>query len=148
MTTGSEIQERIDQFPQLCRKNGLKVTPQRVAIFEMLARAETHPTPEEVFAEVRRHTPSISLATVYKILELFQDRGFVNRVSTRGQVSRYDARVGNHHHVVCTRCGAIADVSPGEFGDHAVQFPALPGFQVFGYEIQFQGLCKCCTAQA
>ena len=139
-----KTRQRIQDFPASCRQAGLKLTPQRSSIFAMLASTDVHPTPEEVYSEIRKSTPSISLATVYKILDLFHDRGFIRRVSTRGQVARYDANVDPHHHLICSSCGRIRDISfagnpPGE-----MPVPDSDGFQVSGYEIQFHGICSDC----
>ncbi len=141
-------QQRIAEFPASCRKAGLKVTLQRSAIFAMLASTDSHPTPEEVYSEIRRSMPSISLATVYKILDMFHSRGFARRVSTQGQVARYDANMDSHHHLICGNCGRIRDI--GLNGGGAAQFP-IPepaGFQVSDYEIQFHGTCADCAAPA
>lgn len=141
-------QQRIVEFPASCRKAGLKLTQQRSAIFAMLASTDSHPTPEEVYSEIRRSMPSISLATVYKILDLFHSRGFVRRVSTQGQVARYDANVETHHHLICSNCGRIRDIVLN--GDDAARYPipASAGFQVSDYEIQFHGTCADCAAPA
>ena len=139
-------QTRIAEFPGVCRRAGLKVTSQRSAIFSMLATTDAHPTPEEVYSEIRKSAPSISLATVYKILDLFHDRGFIRRVSTQGQVARYDANIDPHHHLICSGCGRIRDIS---FAQNVPAREALPdsaGFRVSNYEIQFHGLCSDCQA--
>ena len=136
-------QQRIAEFPDACRRAGLKVTPQRSVIFAMLASTDVHPTPEEVYSEIRKSSPSISLATVYKILDLFHARGFIRRVSTRDQVARYDARTERHYHAVCKRCGAIEDV-------RAEAAPPLPqgdlagGFDVHDVDVVLRGLCHHC----
>ena len=144
MASQELLQRRIDAFPENCRKAGLKLTPQRSAIFSMLASTESHPTPEEVYSEIRKNTPSISLATVYKVLDLFHSRGFVRRVSTRDQVARYDAHVEPHHHLICTACGRIQDVADNAIAPAGVGVPGNTDFLVRDYEIQFHGLCGAC----
>ncbi|MEE8395235.1 MAG: Fur family transcriptional regulator [bacterium] len=141
-----DVQERIDGFPRLCRSTGLKVTPQRVAIFNMVVSTDSHPTPEDVYSEIRRSTPSISLATVYKILDLFREKGFIYKVSTPGQVTRYDGRVASHHHAICNACGKIQDVFADSVSALPVSPPGKADFQVTDYEIQFRGLCGDCAA--
>lgn len=138
--------QRITEFPEACRKAGLKVTPQRAAIFSMLASTDVHPTPEEVYSEIHKSTPSISLATVYKILDLFHDRGFIRRVSTSEQVARYDANLDSHHHLICSVCGRIRDITFGQGLSAHAALPASDGFKISGYEIQFHGTCNDCQA--
>lgn len=143
MLANALIQERMRGFPGRCRAEGLKVTHQRSAIFRALAATDRHPSPEEVYAQVRAELPSISLATVYKVLDLFQRHGFLRRVSTEQQAARYDANLAPHHHLVCDRCGSIQDVPVPPNSD----LPAVPAgvdFSVSHTDILFRGLCGAC----
>lgn len=148
MMTHAETEQRIAEFPATCRASGLKVTPQRSAIFAMLAATDAHPSPEEVYSAIRQATPSISLATVYKILELFHNRGFIRRVSTLDQVTRYDANVHPHHHLICSQCGRIQDIDVEKIAGKPPEMPRLPDFQVNEYEVQFHGVCSDCQPRA
>ena len=142
MLTQETIQNRIKHFPETCKAAGLKVTHQRTAVYSMLAATETHPSPEEVYTAIRESLPSISLATVYKILDLFHKRGFLRKVSTENQVARYDANVGQHHHMICNKCGTIMDVSSN--GMEVSPEVKAQGFQVDHYDIVFYGRCASC----
>ena len=144
MPSQEQIQHRIERFPAMCREAGLKVTPQRSAVYAMLAGAENHPSPEEVYGALRKTHPSISLATVYKILDLFHARGYVRRVSSLERVRRYDARTEPHHHAICSACGKIQDVSAEALGVSTPSIPEGLGFAVEGFEILFHGLCESC----
>lgn len=139
-------EQRIVGFPEACRRAGLKVTPQRSAIFAMLASTDVHPTPEEVYSQILKSAPSISLATVYKILDLFHARGFIRRVSTQDQVARYDANMEPHHHLICSVCGRIRDISSEQRVPVETALPESDGFRVSNYEIQFHGKCSDCQA--
>ena len=147
MLAQAQIQERIRNFPERCRAAGLKVTHQRTAIYGVLAATESHPSPEEVYESVRPDLPSISLATVYKVLDLFQRHGFLRRVSTEHQVARYDANMGTHHHLVCDGCGRIQDVSVSLPGG-SLESEAGADFSVSHYDIIFHGLCRDCRKAA
>lgn len=140
--------ERLANFPVLCRAAGLKITQQRLAVYAMLAGSESHPTPEEVFESIRGGLPSLSLATVYKILDQFQRSGFVRKVSTEGQAARYDAKVEPHHHLVCTACGAIQDIQLEAEPDLSRGLPADAEFWVARYDVIFHGLCGACRKSA
>ncbi|MBI4083992.1 MAG: transcriptional repressor [Candidatus Lambdaproteobacteria bacterium] len=144
---GGAISQRIAEFPKRCRAAGLKVTPQRMAVYSMLIATDRHPCPDDVYTAIRSDIPAISLATVYKILDLFQERGFVRRVSTEGQVARYDAMLDPHHHLVCSSCGRIQDLMGGEFPPLQLTLPAEFDFQATGIEIQFHGQCGACSRQ-
>lgn len=143
MLNPAEIEARIERFPQRCRDAGLKVTPQRTAIYGMLASTGLHPTAEEVYGEILSQIPSISLATVYKVLDQFCQKGFLRKVSTETQVARYDANLSPHHHLVCSSCGTIMDVKK----DVPVERPfisAESGFRVSHYDVIFHGQCAAC----
>lgn len=143
MLKQQDIEERIRRFPALCRVAGLKVTHQRTAIFGMLAATEGHPTPETVYSVIRRRLPSISLATVYKVLDQFHRHGFLHKVSTENQVARYDANLAPHHHLICEGCGKIQDVDPAPAaGD--LPAPGVGDFRVVHCEVIFHGLCASC----
>ncbi len=143
MLTSGEIQERIEQFPRRCREAGMKVTHQRSAIYAMLAGTESHPSPEEVYTQIRAQLPSISLATVYKVLDQFHRSGFLRKVSTENQVARYDANMRPHHHLVCDQCGVIQDVDTN--GNAAVAKRAMKnGFKVTRYDLIYHGICPVC----
>lgn len=144
MIPQATVDDRIHKFPELCKSAGLKVTHQRTAVYAMLAGTDSHPSPEEVYSSIRRDLPSISLATVYKILDLFHKHGFLRRVSTDGQVARYDANVDAHHHLICARCGGIQDVTVHGCDDLQVDVPDGAALQVGSYDIIFHGLCGGC----
>ena len=138
------VNERLADFPTRCHAAGLKITQQRLAVYAMLAGSVNHPTPEEVFESIRGGLPSLSLATVYKILDQFQRSGFVRKVSTEGQAARYDAKVEPHHHLVCTGCGAIQDIQLKSEPDLSRGLPADAEFCVTRYDVIFHGLCGAC----
>lgn len=147
MSAQQHSEERIENFAARCREAGLKVTHQRQAIYAMMARTETHPTPEDVYARIRRELPSISLATVYKILDLFHRHGFLRKVSTENQVARYDANVAPHHHLVCSACGRIRDVTLDEQRVNGlVPQQTSEDFSVTHADVIFHGLCGECRA--
>lgn len=144
-TEQAESTAQIVAFPRVCREAGLKVTPQRVAVYAMLASVESHPSPEDVYAAIRRELPSVSLATIYKILDLFHAHGFIRRVSTERQVARYDARLEVHHHLICSKCGRIQDVLLPEGASAGMHLPDSVDFHPSAYELLFHGLCGDCA---
>lgn len=127
---------------------GLRATPQRLAVYDQLARCLDHPTAEEVFHATRRQMPKISLATVYKALEALVAVGVVGRLSPCDGVgsARYDARRDKHYHFRCLETGAIHDL-PTRYDPNLVDRldPLLAeelrnrGFQVTGYRLELLG---------
>jgi len=141
---------------QLFRNLGLKVTPQRELIFEILWGADDdpaashpaagHPTADAVFAEARQRMPMISLRTVYQTLNDLAYMGELHHLDLGTGSSRYDPNTEVHHHLVCTSCGKVRDV----FADYsAIRVPggAASGFQVGAAEVVFRGLCDDCQTR-
>jgi Fe2+ or Zn2+ uptake regulation protein len=130
------------------RTRGQRVTPQRLAIATAVRDLDTHVTAEQVFSRVAQRFPGVSLPTVYATLELLEDLGFVRRLAGRAGVTVYDPRVDEHHHLVCSRCGAIADVD-GHIDDAGLRESAVgAGFTPEGCQVVISGLCADCSARS
>lgn len=131
-----------------CRTRGVKITPQRVAIFEALLHGEGHLSAEEVYGDVRRRYPSLSFATVYNTLQLLVEMGRVREVIVDELRRRYDVNTDPHHHAICRGCHRITDIRPedaGPAGGPSADLRAY-GFHVESVAIEFTGLCSRCTA--
>jgi Fur family peroxide stress response transcriptional regulator len=126
-----------------CRAAGLKVTPQRLAIYEALAKRADHPSPEEVWNAVRPQMPTLSLATVYKTLDALAQAGLVAQVAHRGDTKRFDANVEPHHHLICRACSRIADFVDARL-DILPDVGAL-GFSADEVKAQIFGVCGDCA---
>ena len=127
------------------RERGQRVTPQRLVVARVLEELDRHATAELVFGEVSARMPGVSLPTVYATLELLEELGLVVRVASEGGAVVYDPRTDDHHHLVCRRCGAIADV------DATVQTAAVlgaaraAGFAPDTTQVVVKGLCAVCA---
>lgn len=93
----------------LLKDNELKATPQRIAVLKVLDK-HTHPTMDELFADIKDEHPSISLATVYKNVSTLKNAGVVAEVNMPNGKMRYDIYLKPHIHVVCDKCHNIVDV--------------------------------------
>ncbi len=89
--------------------SGLKVTHQRIAVYEALANSKEHPTAEMLTEHVNEKYPYISTATVYKTLDTFVQKGLIFKVKTDSDKMRYDASTEQHHHIYCKDTGEIKD---------------------------------------
>lgn len=140
----AEIDRKVDELIQRCRARGMNVTPQRMAIYRALLEADDHPSPELLYRRVRPAMPSMSLATIYKALDALVDLGLAQEVSATGDVKRYDANMGRHHHLLCTGCGAIRDFED-ESLDRVAPPRRLGGFVAHTVSVQIAGLCASCA---
>ncbi|WP_083259967.1 Fur family transcriptional regulator [Cellulosimicrobium cellulans] len=127
------------------REHGLRVTAARLAVLDAVGTRQ-HADADAVLQSVRTALGSVSVQAVYDVLHTLTDHGLLRRIEPAGHPARYERRLGdNHHHVVCRRCGAVADV------DCAVgQAPCLvpsdtSGFRVDTAEVTFWGLCPDCA---
>ncbi len=125
------------------REHGLQVTYQRLAIYQALLDSKDHPSAEEVYQQVRRRFPMVSLGTVYKTLERFHEVKLIQRVSPVTDVARYEAKKSAHHHLICLECQTIVDFEDPTL-DEKIQLPEESGFQVLQRQVVLQGLCPQC----
>lgn len=135
-------------FIGLCRKAGLKVTPQRIEIYRVLAATDEHPDAETIFCRVRMRFPTISFNTVYQNLKTLQEKGLVARTDTPVARTRLDANVTPHHHFVCERCGAIRDVFCRAYD----RLPLPRNAEAIGLvrlvRVEVRGVCNACRTNA
>jgi Fe2+ or Zn2+ uptake regulation protein len=134
MRTPAELSERF-------RSSGLKVTPQREAVFRALLGNELHPTAESVHAVVTAEMPSVSLRTVYQVLNDLASMGEIHALDLGTGAARFDPNVDAHHHLVCTSCGKVRDV----YVDPVTVPTDADGFTVESAEVVFRGRCATCS---
>ena len=136
MKTPAELTDRF-------RSEGLKVTPQRQAVFRVLHDNHVHPSAEAVHAEIVREMPTVSLRTVYQTLNDLTDMGELGHLHVGTGSTRFDPNIEPHHHLVCEACGRVIDV-PVDFPEVTVPTGAGDGFTVTRTEIVFRGVCATC----
>lgn len=96
-------------FEDTLRQHGLKATPQRVAVLNELGK-KTHPTMDEIYAGIKSLHPTVSLATVYKNLNVLKEKGVVIEINMPNGKMRYDYLAKPHMHIACSSCGSIEDM--------------------------------------
>ncbi len=141
-----DLARRCARFQELCRTRGIRVTAQRLAVYRALAEDATHPTAESIHARLRGSMSSLSPATVYRVLEFLEKEDLVRRVSTTEGVSRFDAKISWHQHLVCRGCGLMTDYEQGL--PPGLRLPRLGtgGFVAENYDIRVIGLCSKCRS--
>jgi len=125
---------------------GLRVTEPRVAVLGVLEQ-ESHIEAERVFRAVLPLVPGTSVQAVHGILAAFTQAGLVRRIEPAHSPALYERRVGdNHHHVVCTGCGAVEDIDCAVGHSPCLTPSSSNGFQIQTAEVTFWGLCPACQA--
>lgn len=126
------------------KKKGLKMTPQRLAIIEVLsAMRDLHPSAGEVYREARKIRRGLSLSTTYATLNQLSAHGIIKTLEFDTGENRYEANIGEHVNLICKGCGKIVD--------YEVSAPADPGevekrtgFSVSGTRLEYYGYCEEC----
>ena len=131
-------------FREVCQANGIAVTHQRQMLYEVMKTMQGHPSPEEVYARVKKKVPAISLATVYKNIHLFVESGVFSKVSMHHGSLRVEMNEEAHHHMVCSKCKAITDIGEKELGLVSKKNRLPGGFLVERYAVDVIGLCANC----
>ena len=96
-------------FREKLQERGLKVTPQREAIYEAIVKLSNHPTAENVIEYIKSNNPNISVGTVYKVLDSLVENKLLKKVKTEKEIMRYDAVLSKHHHLYCADTDRIED---------------------------------------
>ena len=124
---------------------GLRMTRQRKAVLDYLAPSAVHPSARQVFDEVSKAYPEISLATVYNTLATLVRMDLVKVMEFDALDNRYDTNLSPHINLICTSCGKIQDLKEG--------LPAQParvknetGFEVLDYRMEYYGICEACRS--
>jgi Fur family peroxide stress response transcriptional regulator len=138
---------RLAEFAERCRKGGLAVTPQRLAIIKALLTSAEHPRADAVYEIVRREHPHISLATVHRTLETLCEIGEARKVTTLHDSARYDGNLAPHHHVVCVKCRRVRDIEIPELEQVLRGRAAIGDFKVLGSSLEIQALCADCSEE-
>ena len=95
----------------------LRVTQQRIIIYKELYQTKEHPTAEIIYSKIKDEYPSLSLATVYKTLDIFEKNGLVIKIKTNDDSVHYDANVSFHHHLICSKTNRIIDYMDEDFSE-------------------------------
>ena len=140
-----DLDRKLESFEDLCHRNGLKVTPQRVAVYKALIATDMHPTAEEVRRIVRQDIANISLDTVNRTLLTLTEIGAAFLVEGTGQPRRYDGGTDDHQHFRCIKCGKIVDFYHESFDNIHVPDALKDRFKILRKTVYFEGLCERCA---
>ena len=121
---------------------GLRLTPQRQQVYDVLLQKRDHPTAEEVFIRAKKAMPEISHATVYNCLDGLVKCGLARQVQLERGATRFCPNMTEHGHFHCSACGTIYDVAL----PHELPCVAIPrGFEPQSYDVTIHGVCADCA---
>jgi len=135
---------RLDEFKERCKAFGLKITPQRIAIYQEVVHASDHPSAEAIYRNIREAHPNISFDTVNRTLLTLAEMGFIQVVEGSGDVRRFDSNAEPHHHLRCHQCGAIIDFYQKKYDRLEIPKDIREKFSVHKIRVVLEGYCNSC----
>lgn len=134
----------MDWFIGLCRSSGLRVTPQRIAIYQELAGSEKHPSAEMLYESLKPNMPTLSFDTVNRTLLTFSQIGAAFIVEGSGDARRFDAGLEKHQHFKCVKCKRIVDFHHEPFDEIELPSGVAEKFTVLRKTVYLEGICDTC----
>ncbi len=138
----------MEELQAVAHASGFRLTHQRVAILQAVARMDQHPDAETVWRSVRSRIPTLSLTTVYRTLWLLADAGVVVAVAPGGGRVRFDVNLEPHAHFVCIRCGATRDLTACDESLACIADRASSLGRVVTTSVEVRGMCAECERAA
>ena len=138
---------KLRAFRELSRQIGLKLTHQRLVIFNVLSSMLNHPSAEDVFEEVKNRIPTIAFDTVYRTLALFERHGLISKVNYLDSRTRYDSVAERHCHLICTRCRKIEDFYWAEVDQLQIPKETKLWGSIKNKYVELRGLCQDCLTK-
>ena len=139
------MQQTDEELIASIQDKGLKVTPQRLAIFRYLSDNETHPSAETIFEDIKKELPTISQGTVYKTLSTLTEMGVIRELKIGNGHSRYDSNTTVHINVICPNCNKITDYQSKEIINFWDTIANDIGGDIIGQRLDIYKKCKDCT---
>jgi len=130
----------------LLRQEGYKLTPQRRAIINAIAKSSSHVTPAELYERAHSEHPGVGLVTVYRTLKMLSALGLICEMHNEGNSHSYLLRkpAEHHHHLVCSGCGFVVDFANCILNDLEQQLVDSTGFVMEDHLLEFHGRCPAC----
>ncbi len=136
----------IDQL----RDAGIRLTPQRALVLDVVYHSDGHLTADEVYEQVHAQSPQVDLSTVYRNLVFLRQQGLIGELRLEGQPARFEAvRSGHeHHHAVCSGCGRMIEVEHDDLAGLEAALLTKYGFRLALVHLTLPGLCHECASAA
>jgi Fur family peroxide stress response transcriptional regulator len=144
----AEHRKRFEIIIEKLRGNGHKITPQRLAIVKILAKSEGHPSVENIYDQIKKDFPTMSLATVYRNILLIKSLGEVLELGFPDGSNRYDGKKPTPHpHVICIKCKKIVDPDLDSLDEMTEAVAETTRFKILNHRLDFFGICSNCMAE-
>ena len=144
---GTELKTQansVEHFKERCKTHKIKLTPQRLIIYEELMKNQEHPSTEMVYQRVKKIFPTISFDTVNRTLLTFAEMGVAGILEGSGNPKRFDGNTDEHHHFQCVRCKRVVDIYEAAYDHLTVPQALQEQFVIFKATVHIEGLCDEC----
>lgn len=122
----------------------LRMTHQREVILDEIKKSRNHPTADELYERIKKKLPRISLATVYRNLEIMSESGLINKLEISGRQKRFDWDLNQHDHIYCVQCHRVDNINLADKKSVALPPEQNHGYKVSGCRVEFYGICPKC----
>lgn len=147
MLTMRDSAHKLEQLITKSKEKGLKLTPQRKVIFDILAESNRHLTVDDIYQKAKTVYPMLSPATVYRNVEQMVDAGLLTHLELSGASMRYDTNLEEHHHFVCDKCGKVFDLYLKDFSYEVDSEKShLDDVRVDSKQLYLHGACRECSS--
>lgn len=134
----------MDNITSIFKEKKLKLTPQRLAVYQYLIGTKEHPSAEAIYKALQPIYPTMSLATVYKALKTLVEVGLVQEINVGEGNFRYDGTVNDHAHIQCLKCGRVDDLETVSFQNLNEIAEENSNYKIKWNKLFFYGVCQGC----
>lgn len=127
------------------KPNRVRTTKQRQAILQVIRSSRAHLTADDIFQQVKKSQPNISLGTVYRNLDLLTQSGSLSKAVFSDGKARFEFTGEHHHHLICLSCGSAVDIPVCPVGEEVTAFMKNSNFQACHHHFEVYGYCAQCV---
>ena len=130
-----------DTILQRCERKGLRMTSQRKIIAQVLENAADHPDVEELYKRASKIDPTISIATVYRTVKLFDEAGILDKLEFGDGRARYeDAKREHHDHLIDVNSGRVIEFMDSDIEKLQEKIAQKLGYRLMGHKLELYGV--------
>jgi len=126
------------------RGKGYKATPQRIAIGRLVLNDHSHPTAKNIYEKVKKIYPTVSLATIYKTVQVLKETGLIQELNLPNDQTRFDSIVQPHVHIVCQQCKSVSDSIDETISKAVERISNDADFSAGRWNLGIFGICSRC----
>lgn len=139
-----ELQNVLD----LLREHGYRITPQRTDVVKYILNNGSHPSAEDIHRTIKKRYPMVSLATVYKTLDLLKRLYIIQELGFADKSTRYETNDNSHINMVCISCGRISDIMGIQgLPELELQARERSNYYILSRRLELHGYCPSCKSK-